>query len=82
MGYPGKWKHGLKHVVLWWFNFDPYHMSAGAPSNDHGSLFPYQPFGGFPQWSSDQPLCVNVASLVVWRVAALWCGFGYGIVSH
>ena len=21
---PGKWKHGLKPVVSWWFNFDPY----------------------------------------------------------
>ena len=21
---PGKWKHGPKLVVPWWFNFDPY----------------------------------------------------------
>ena len=21
---PGKWKHGLKPAVPWWFNFDPY----------------------------------------------------------
>ena len=21
---PGKWKHGLKPAVSWWFNFDPY----------------------------------------------------------
>ena len=21
---PGKWKHGLKSAVPWWFNFDPY----------------------------------------------------------
>ena len=24
MGCSGKWKHGLKPAVLWWFNFDPY----------------------------------------------------------
>ena len=23
MGRPGKWKHGLKPAVPWWFNFDP-----------------------------------------------------------
>ena len=29
MACPGKWKHGLKSAVPWWFNWDPYprHLS-------------------------------------------------------
>ena len=30
MGCPGKWNHGLKPAVNWWFNFDPYqHLRNG-----------------------------------------------------
>ena len=28
----GKWKHGLKPAVVWWFNFDPYPYFAKRPT--------------------------------------------------
>ena len=30
MGCPGKWQHGPKPAVPWWFNFDPHLFHAFA----------------------------------------------------
>ena len=43
---PGKWKHGLKAAVPWWFNFDPY----PHPQGNHAKILKgWQYLEGVPQ---------------------------------
>ena len=48
---PGKWKHGLKPVVVpWWFNFDPYPfwLSAGRLGQVTIRISPFFNFATLP----------------------------------